>query len=125
MKEAESLSSAQLETCHLSADVSTTRATATSTPARDTSAASASTTDTGGTCAADRNLPPEDLSSEERIAREGWGPTLRLSTLVLARGIATRVAAARTQRFNPTTTGITGSVIGTAAGAYAKARGWL
>jgi hypothetical protein len=79
----------------------------------------------GSIRAADRNLVPEDLSSEERIARQGWGPTLRLSTLMLARGIANRITAARTQRFSPTTTGITGSVIGTAAGAYAKARGWL
>jgi hypothetical protein len=67
----------------------------------------------------------DDAANDRSIAEEGWGPTLRLPTLVLAHGLAHRISVAREERGGRRIVGVTSSVVGAAAGMYAKARGWV
>jgi hypothetical protein len=67
----------------------------------------------------------EDAADDKIVAEEGWGPTLRLSTLVLTRGLAHRIAATGQGTSRRRVVGVTSSVVGAAVGMYAKARGWV
>lgn len=50
---------------------------------------------------------------------------MRLSTLVLVRGLAHRLSTAREGHGGRRIVGVTASIVGAAAGMYAKARGWI
>jgi hypothetical protein len=67
----------------------------------------------------------DDATSDKVVAEEGWGPTLRLSTLVLVRGLAHRLSTAREGHGGRRIVGVTAGIVGAAAGMYAKARGWI
>jgi hypothetical protein len=63
--------------------------------------------------------------ADERIARQGWGATLRLALLILARGAAIRVAAQQSNRANRRlAASLIVCFISAIGGAYARAHGW-
>jgi hypothetical protein len=67
---------------------------------------------------------PTQQPEGERLAEQGWGPTLRLTVLILARGLADRIAEKRSAPFGSVATRTAVSLAAAAAGAYAKVRGW-
>jgi hypothetical protein len=67
----------------------------------------------------------DDAADDKVVAEEGWGPTLRLSTLVLTRGFAHRIATVGQGSSRRRVVGVTTSMVSAAVGMYAKARGWV
>jgi hypothetical protein len=67
--------------------------------------------------------PVRQQPEGERLAEQGWGPTLRLTVLILARGVADRIAEKRSAPLRSVATR-TAVGLAAAAGAYAKVRGW-
>ncbi|MBV9450306.1 MAG: hypothetical protein JO345_30895 [Streptosporangiaceae bacterium] len=67
----------------------------------------------------------DKAANDRAVAEQGWGPTLRLSTLVLVRGLARRLATAREGRRGGKAAAAITTLASAAAGGYAKARGWI
>jgi hypothetical protein len=66
----------------------------------------------------------DEAANDRAVAEQGWGPTLRMSTLIFVRGVANRLSAVGGRRTGRAV-GLVVTVAGAILGGYAKARGWV